>query len=218
MTNTELAAPVRSQRTIWANLVVLSFSYAFAVLVLLHFLRPDYTPRSHMISDYAVGQFGWLMKSAFVAMSLGDLSLAIGLSRSGLRSPLARLTMVLLVVVSLGLIVSAIFPTDLEESAVSTQAGNIHAISFLINVGCSILVAALLPVAYGRHSDWRPFRLKAALLAALVILAFLIQFRTLHRGAPYGIANRAFVLILFLWTLITALRLRTILRSSDGDH
>lgn len=122
----------------------------------------------------------------------------------------------LLVVISIGLIVSAIFPTDLEESTVNTRAGEIHTISFLINVGSRILVTILLPFAYGSHSGWRPFRGKAAILAAFVVIAFMIQFRTLHRGAPYGIANRAFVLILFAWALATAFRLRAVLQ--DGSQ
>jgi Protein of unknown function (DUF998) len=209
-------APAPSQRTLLANVVIGGFLYALAVLVLLHFLRPDYSPRTHMISDYAVGPFGWLMKSVFIAMSVADLSLALGLARSGLRSFAARFAMFLLVVVSIGLIVSAIFPTDLEESPVDTRAGKIHTISFLINVACSILVAVLLPVGYGSHSGWRPFRSKAALLASLALLAVIIQFRMLHRGAPYGIANRAFVVILFAWTLATALRLRAELRHGIG--
>ena len=211
MTQEISVAPARSENAIWPNLVAFFILYAFAALALLHFLRPDYTPRSHMISDYAVGHFGWLMQSVFVAMSLGYLSLAIGLHRSGLRSLVARLAISLLVVVSIGLIVSAIFPTDLEESTVNTRTGNIHTVSFLINVGGSILVALLLPVAYWKHPGWRSFRVESVLWAALILIAFVIQFRTLHRGAPYGIANRAFVLVLFSWTLITASRLRTIL-------
>lgn len=47
-----------------------------------------------------------------------------------------------------------------SESPVNTRAGEIHTISFLVNVGCSILVTVLLPVAYGNHSGWRPFRLE----------------------------------------------------------
>lgn len=211
MTTQAAIAQTRLRSTLWADLVIICFCYAFAVLVLLHFLRPDYTPRSHMISDYAVGRLGWLMKSAFVAMSLGDVALALGLFRSGLRSAVARSASFLLVIVSIGLIISAIFPTDLEESLVSTRAGEIHAFSFLVNVGCSILVVILLPLAYRNHPDWRPFRMKSALLAALILLGFIIQFFTLHRGSPYGFANRAFVLILFVWTVATALHLRKVL-------
>lgn len=215
MTQEISVAPVRAQSTIWPNLIAVFILYASAALALLHFLRPDYTPRSHMISDYAVGHFGWLMQTVFVAMSLSYIFLAVGLNRSGLRSLIARLAISLLVVASIGLIISAIFPTDLEESTVSTRAGDIHAISFFINVGCSILVALILPVAYGKHPAWRSFRVESTLLAALILIAFVIQFRTLHRGAPYGITNRAFVVVLFLWILVTASRMRAVLRSSQ---
>jgi len=216
MTQEISVVPSRAQSTIWPNLVAFFFLYAFAALALLHFLRPDYVPRTHMISDYAVGHFGWLMQTVFVAMSLGYVCLAVGLNRSGLRSLFARLAMLLLVVVSIGLIVSAIFPTDLEESTVSTRAGDIHTVSFLINVGGSILVAMLLPVAYGKHPAWRSFRMESSLLAALILIAFVVQFRTLHRGAPYGITNRAFVVVLFLWVLVTASRMRAVLRDSQA--
>jgi hypothetical protein len=45
------------------------FSYFVVALVLLHGLRPDYTPIDHMISDYAVGRLGWVMTTAFVALA-----------------------------------------------------------------------------------------------------------------------------------------------------
>jgi len=212
MTQEISVVPARTQSTIWPNLIAFFILYASAALALLHFLRPDYAPRSHMISDYAVGHFGWLMQTVFVAMSLGYVSLAVGLYRSGLRSLVARLAISLLILVSVGFIVSAIFPTDLEESTISTRAGDIHTVSFLINVGGSILISMLLPVAYGKHPGWRSFRMESTLLAALVLIAFVVQFRTLHRGAPYGITNRVFVVVVFLWILVTASRMRAVLR------
>lgn len=50
------------------------FGYFAIALVALHVLRPDYVPRSHMISDYAVGPHGWIMTIAFLALSLGCLT------------------------------------------------------------------------------------------------------------------------------------------------
>jgi hypothetical protein len=41
-----------------ANLALGLFSFFAVVLILLHILRPDYTPVDHMISDYAVGLAG----------------------------------------------------------------------------------------------------------------------------------------------------------------
>jgi hypothetical protein len=40
----------------------------------LHFLRPDFTPGSHMIGDYAVGRFGWLMQVGSVGYPLRSVA------------------------------------------------------------------------------------------------------------------------------------------------
>jgi hypothetical protein len=64
------------------SIVIVSFPIA-AALVVMHVIRPDYTVFYHMISDYAVGRFGWIMTTAFVSVGLGCLTLAIGLLRDG---------------------------------------------------------------------------------------------------------------------------------------
>ena len=67
-----------------ANTATACFSYAVFVLILLHLLRRDYSVRSHMVSDYGVGPYGWLMSSWFIAMSGGLLMLLPGVFEAGL--------------------------------------------------------------------------------------------------------------------------------------
>lgn len=66
----------------------------------------------------------------------------------------------------------------------------------------------LLSAGFGRHPRWRGYQRTAAMLTLLVVPAFVFQFLTLRRGAPYGIANRLFVAVLFAWMLATSIRLR----------
>jgi hypothetical protein len=54
-------------------------------------------------------------------------------------------------------------------------------------------------------------------LAALILLAFVLQFFTLHRGMPYGYTNRLFVAVLFGWLLATSIRLRAVERDSARE-
>ena len=54
----------------------------------------------------------------------------------------------------------------------------------------------------------------ALVLASLSVIAFVLQFLTLHRGMPYGYANRLFVIVLFAWFLGTWIRLRAVARDS----
>jgi hypothetical protein len=87
------------------------------------------------------------------------------------------------------------FPTDLE-TAPSTQTGDIHTASFLVNVASVLLAAIFLGLSYGGNGYWQRRKGAALGFAALLIAAFVAQFLTLHRGAPYGITNRVFVAVL----------------------
>lgn len=196
-------------RPLLANLATGLFVYFVVILIVLHGLRPDYTPIDHMISDYAVGRFGGLMTSAFMAMSLGCLCLSLGLWRDGPRTAASLIGRIFLLVVFAGLLVTAAFATDLE-GALETQHGNIHTISFLVNVVGILLAALTLSFSFGADARWKSFRPAALIVAFLLIIAFVGQFLTLHRGMPYGITNRIFVTVMMVWLIAVAWRLRTV--------
>src|SRR5258705_1928775 len=109
-----LVTASRSGSALFATTTIACFAYSALGLLLMHVLRPDYTPVDHMISDYAVGRYGWVMTTVFLAMSVGCLTMLLGMYRSGPTSLVARLGTLLLGVASIGLLVTAIFPTDLE--------------------------------------------------------------------------------------------------------
>jgi hypothetical protein len=58
----------------FAGAAIACFTYSALALLLLHVLPPDYAPASHMISDYAVGRYSWVMTTWFLAMSCGSPS------------------------------------------------------------------------------------------------------------------------------------------------
>jgi hypothetical protein len=141
----------------FATAAIICFSYGAFALTLLHFLRPDYAPASNFISNYAVGPYGWIMTTWFLAMSCGLLTLVLALAKGGMRSIVGWLGLSLLFVASLGLVVSAIFPTDVP-GAPSTRAGDIHDTSFLVNVGSIITATVLISAGLGGMPRMRKFR------------------------------------------------------------
>ena len=186
-------------------------AYAAIALLLMHVLRPDLAPASHMISEYAVGKFGWVMQSVFVGLSFGCAGLLVGLALNGPTSIAARLGVLLLAVASIGLTVSAIYPMDLPGTP-ATRAGELHDLSFMVNVGSIILAIVLLTASFGSDSRWRSYRRTSVVLLSLIALAFVLQFLTLHKGAPYGLANRFFITVLLAWLVATSVRLRNLTR------
>jgi hypothetical membrane protein len=185
------------------------FVYFVLALLVMHAVRPDYTIVDHMISDYAVGRSGWIMTTAFLSLSLGCLALAVGLLRDGPKSWLGRIGAALLLVACAGIIVTALFPTDLE-TAPSTPTGDIHTASFQVNVVSIFISTLCLAFSYGGSPSWRRHRIPALSFAGLLAVAFVAQFLTLHRGAPYGIANRIFVAVLMAWLISNSLWLASI--------
>jgi len=109
--------------------------------------------------------------------------------------------------VAAGLFVTALFPTDLPGGPL-TRSGEIHGVSFMINV-IGIVAAALAAVVLSwRDSRWLGYRRPAIAFAILLVFALVVQFKTLHRGMPYGLANRFFVVVLIGWLISVALAIQ----------
>ncbi len=75
--------------------------YFVLAVTALHFLRPDYNPTTRLLSDYAVGPYGYLMTSAWFALGLVSFALAFGirdrrksLNDHGRASPCGRFDLV----------------------------------------------------------------------------------------------------------------------------
>ena len=182
----------------------------------MHALRSDYPLASHMISDYAVGDFGWVMVTVFIAWSIGIALLLSALLVAEPSSLARRLGALLLGITSIGLLVSAAYRTDLPGLP-DTHEGNVHTLSFLVNIVSMLVAIPLLSFSFGQKSGLRSFRPVALALALAVVLAFLLQFFTLRKGMPYGLTNRLFVVVLLSWLICTAARLRGLPFGTDRE-
>jgi len=94
--------------------------------------------------------------------------------------------------------------------AITTHTGDIHTLSFTVNVACIILAIVLLSVSFWSDPRWRVHRRTALTLTALILPAFVFQFYTLFFPWPHGIANRLFVTLLLTWLLSTTIDLRAL--------
>lgn len=190
------------------------FAYMIAVVAVLPFLRPEYDGSVNWISDYAVGRLGWLQSSAFVATGVGALVLLIGLIRLGPATWIARTGMVFLGVLAPGMVVAALFQTDLPGHPM-TQHGLIHNMDALANFLGGLIAALFLSASFGDDPRWRSFRGPALILAVFGVVALVNQFLTDALRLPWsGVSNRVFAASLMLWLLLAALRLRKVAAGS----
>jgi len=192
------------RRSFVATTAIVCFAYFALALLLMHALRPERELATTWISGYAVGRHGWVMTTAWLALSSGCLILVLGLARGGPRSRAALLGTLLLGILSAGTLITAIFPPG------PSRSGEIHSISFMVNAGSILLASVLLSVGFGSDPRWRSFQRTAAALASLLVFAFVLQFFTAYFELLYGLANRFFATMLIAWLLAISIRLRAL--------
>ena len=53
-----------------AQISIAAAAVFLGLLVVLHFFKPEFDPSWRFVSEYAIGDFGWLMKAAFFSLAL----------------------------------------------------------------------------------------------------------------------------------------------------
>ena len=173
-------------------------------VVWLHFLRPEYNPINHAVSNYAVGPYGYLMTAAFYVLALSVFALALGLFRCIALTNLSRVAMLLLCLASIGMVVMGIFPGDVHAlHPPATITGVIHwtaaGISFL-----SIMIAAfLLSSSFKSDERWQEFR-RLCFILALAMVGALLLYGILALVGWIGIGQRIYIAVCLVWLLVLA--------------
>ena len=81
------------------------------LVVLLHFLRAELSPLTRAVSDYATGRYGFLMITAFVALSAGLAAMTVAAFRRQEQSILTQSELVMLGISSFLMLLVGIFPS-----------------------------------------------------------------------------------------------------------
>lgn len=196
----------------------LSFSGAalfLILLILLHIIEPEFNPSWRMISEYELGRFGWMMRLAFISLSISTISslAAFWPSASTIGG---RVGLVFFAVIGLALIGAAVFKTDpiTAPDNAKTTAGNRHTL-------CAFIVIPLFPIAvtlignslarspiYSQMRYWLPWMTILVWLGFIVFLASTIFYMRGKSGyGPdvwIGWPNRFMMATYTAWLLFMA--------------
>ncbi len=187
---------------------IAGFAFFIAAVVSLHFLMPQYDPRTRYVSEYAVGPYGYLMTAAFFAWGMGSMALALGI-RGALRpSRASQAGFVLLWIATVGVFVAGIFTADLTGDPVTTR-GTIHGLASVVLFLSIIPAIFLLSIGFRRDPRWQTFGSLSLGLGFVVLGTFFLF------GGPGGIVEigtgqRIFIGALFVWLLVAAVWLRRV--------
>jgi hypothetical protein len=205
-------SPVRVRVRVAARASVGAAALALLMLAALHVLRADLAPAGHMISEYAIGAYGWVMTVSFAAFAVSSASLSVAVA-SCARTLLARIGLAFLVLATLGLVLGAAFPTDPASTPHDAMsfAGRMHGVGFMIGVPGELLSVLLLSLALRKQAPWRSSPLVAVVAAMWLSLGAMVPLIITQTG--FGIPNRTFMASFAVWLIVAA---RPIARESES--
>ena len=73
------AKPVTAISRTAVRLSLMAAATFLVLLAALHFIKPEFDPLWRMISEYAIGDFGWVMMLAFLSLALSCATLFIAI-------------------------------------------------------------------------------------------------------------------------------------------
>jgi hypothetical protein len=195
---------------------IILVSAFLAILVLLHFLEPEFAPSWRMISEYELGRYGWLMTVAFICWGLGVLDLQMVLSRS-LQTLWGTVGRWWLVVIGVAMILAGLFKTNAITDNTVSLDNTIHTICGAVVIMTFPIAASLVSRSLNHNPKWalaRTWLTWGAVLCWLgVVLYFgsIIASQAIHPGVgrvgPHvlqGWPNRLMVVIYSAWMIVTA--------------
>jgi hypothetical protein len=172
-----------------------------SILALLHALAPE-TNDTGAISEYALGDYGWLMNIAFIAAGIGIAALALSLAVALRQSRGARAGQALLLISALGWILLGAGNID-PEGADTSWHGVVHGVGFFLASPASLVAMFVLARVFRGDLHWATFGRLTLWGAVVALLAFLLAFMDVVEALTF----RLFVAVVLAWVLLTSARL-----------
>ena len=173
----------------------------FLIIFSLHFLRLDKNMLTCFVSEYAVGNYGWLMTMAFYSLAFAAALLLRGLQLNIKSSKIGSIT---LGIFCLGILLAGIFPSDVPVFP-PTPHGLIHALAALIALICLGISMIAWGVDFKKNQHWKSSA-KTSLFFGVISLVLLI----VHIASPVtlkGLTQRFLLVWDIGWLLLVSWKL-----------
>ena len=209
---------VRNQASLAPVLAATGALIVAAIIVALHAIKPELDPSWRFLSEYAIGQHGWLMKAAFLIWAASSAALALAL-KGELWTTSGRAGVVILLIVAAALVMAGLFPQDpvTAKPDETSTSGALHAIASMIGIPGTPVAAMLVSSSLWRKNpDWAAHRsaIRCSAHATWISLALMIAYLmwTVPRAGGFnpsvmaGWMNRLVVATYLIWLLVVSLR------------
>lgn len=163
-----------------AHLSFASGGATVGLLAALHFLSPEFDPAWQMVSEYARGEYGWVLSLMFLTWASSCITLIVAL-KPYVRAVSGKIGLGLLLVSAVGTGMAAFF--DISHS--------LHGLAFMIGIPSLSIAALLVSRSVLRDPTWtsqRRFLLAAAHLPwmSVALMAVVVIIGLSQSGGQFG--------------------------------
>ena len=196
----------RAQPTNLHTIGRISLAASIATLVFLaalHLLSPEFDPARRMVSEYALGNYSWILSLMFLAWALSCVALFFAV-KPEVRTIAGKIGLGLLLLSALGMSMAAVFDVN----------HNLHGLAALIGMPNLPIAAVLISVSLGRNSSWTSARRLLIWTAILTWVSLILmnvgiftgfsQTGEALPGAWFGWANRFLIVAYTIWLMVVA--------------
>ena len=215
-----IAQPLTDSSFPTARLAIAAAVAVILLLASLHVLSPEFDPSWRMVSEYANGQYGWVLSLMFISWAVSSWALAFAIwSQVGTRA--GKIGLVFLISAGIGEAMASVF--DINHP--------LHGLAAMIGIGSLPIAAMLISVSLGHTQAWSAAKKALLWTANLTWMSVLLMAATfailivtytqaggdMTAGAevtvlPPGViafvgwANRLLVLVYCAWVMTVARR------------
>lgn len=190
-----------------AGRISLTASMATLVfLAALHLLSPEFHPARRMVSEYALGNYSWVLSLMFLAWALSCIALIFAV-QPNVRTIGGKIGLGFLLISAIGMGMAAVFDVN----------HNLHGLAAMIGMPNLPIAAVLISVSLGRNSSLTSARRVLIWTAILTWVSLILmnvaiftgfsQTGEALQGAWFGWANRFLIVAYTLWLMAVAWRI-----------
>ena len=206
----------------WVSLTAVAVSGG--LLLILHWVKPELDPSWRMVSEYAIGRYGWLMVAVFLSLTTSCLATVIAVLPH-VHTFDGYVGLAILLATAAAMAVAAMFTTDPITTPTGARSahGKLHGTAAMVGIPGFAIAAALITWSLVRNPSWDSsrwpliwsacfvwFSLLAMILTVLVLLPR--NGGTFGPGVPVGWPNRLVMISYYTWLTAVAWACRQVSR------
>lgn len=207
-----------------ANIAFSGSALSLVLVIVLHALKPEYDPAWRFLSEYAIGEFGWVMRLAFFSIAISCLSLFVAV-KSHVQTIGGKIGLGFLLATFVGLTMAGFFSIDPITATPDqlTQHGSLHGLASMIGIPSLPIAAMLISLSLGRNKKWAFAKKTILWTANFTWMSVVIMFGTIGAMLPQaggfgpevliGWPNRLLMLTYYVWLMTVASNIRKLTNS-----